>query len=122
MSLYETRLLPNRAPRVAILAHEAHVSLARNAEAACALDFRVYGDGQPGEFFGQPVTPIMHAERCVCTPACSFNYDPWPNAEAEPVDTALYEGTGIGALYFVPGSPDISRALAGWNVRKEPKS
>lgn len=115
-------LRPDRAPRASILAQASDVHTRRNAAAACALDFRVYGDGQPGEFFGHPVTPVAHAERCVCSPPCSFDYDPWPTAEAEPADTTLYEGTGIGALYGVPGSPDITPHLAGWNVRKEPRS
>lgn len=88
----------------------------RNAEAACRLDFRVYGDGIEGRVLGHVVRPVLHSERCICSPPCSFTYDPLPYPEAEPVDLRLYAGTGIGALYGVPGSEDITAELGGWTL------
>lgn len=90
----------------------------RAAEQACALDFLVYGDGEPGTFLGHRVQGVTHAERCVHGPsrACSRTYDPMPYDEAEPVDARLYEGTGIGALYGLPGSEDVVLELEGWEL------
>lgn len=116
--MIEVHLVPDRAPTASILARAAEAAHNRDRAAACALDFRVYGDGQPSDFLGHPVTPVRHAERCVCSPACSFDYDPWPYAEAEP-DLSLYEGTGIAALYGLPGGEAHAHLLNGWNVRKE---
>lgn len=47
-------------------------------------------------------------------------YDPRPYPEAEPHDLTLYEGTGIGALYDVPGCEHLL-ALGDWTLGKEPK-
>lgn len=113
----------------------------RNREAACALDFRVYGEE-------------THAERCICKPRCSLDYDPLPypatysladgmpsvitaRDKALPAGDALYRGTGIGALYGL-GMETLTSGvmrdgvnyivtrsfapyLAGWNLRKESK-
>lgn len=97
--------------------HAAAASARRNAEAACALDFLVYGDGSPAMFMGHTVVGVTHAERCVFGPAkaCSRTYDPMPYAEAEPADTRLYEGTAIGALYGMPG-PELAPLLEGWEI------
>lgn len=87
----------------------------RDAEAACALDFLVYGDGDaPESVLGIPVTPVRHADRCVFgkANACSMRYDPMPYDDAEPVDR-MYEGTGIGSLYGMPG-PELE--LEGWEL------
>lgn len=81
----------------------------RAREAACRLDFLVYGvDGD--EEHGP------HAERCICSPKCSRNYDPLPYPEAEPVDLRLYEGTAIGALYGHGSLAPWAGRLAGWNL------
>lgn len=88
----------------------------REREAACRLDFRVYGDGEQGFVLGHAVQPVAHAERCVCSPPCSFTYDPMPYAEAEPADLRLYEGTDIAALYQAPTSPRVTAALRGWTL------
>jgi hypothetical protein len=87
----------------------ADVAARRNAEAACALDFLVYGDDEERG---------CHSARCVHGPLdpCSRSYDPLPYPEAEPADQALYEGTGIGALYGVPGCEGHEWQLAGWNL------
>jgi len=101
--------LAARAQRAAEVEHR------RAAEAACALDFLVYGDGDaPAEVLGLPVTRVTHADRCIFGPAdaCSRRYDPRPYAEAEP-DQKMYEGTAIGALYGLPG-PELG--LEGWEL------
>lgn len=92
----------------------------REAEAACRMDFMVYGDG-PGVFVvpgleGRTVERVRHAERCVCSPPCSFTYDPEPYDEAEPADLRLYEGTSIAALYQAPDSPAVLALLGGWTL------
>lgn len=82
----------------------------RNSEAACALDFLVYGEGDdaPTTSPWGSVVPVTHADRCVFgrAHACSRTYDPMPYDEAEPVDLRMYEGTSIGALYGL--GPDES--------------
>lgn len=85
----------------------------RNREAACALEFLVYGD----TFDLEDGEPTAHSARCVCTPTCSRDYDPMPYDEAEPVDARLYEGTAIGALYGLPGSEDVVLSLEGWELK-----
>lgn len=52
---------------------------------------------------------------------CAREYDPMPYAEAEPLP-GFHDGTGIAALYGLPGGDAHAWQLAGWNVRKEPKS
>lgn len=47
-------------------------------------------------------------------------YDPRPYPEAEPTDQALYEGTGIGALYGFPGSEHYLAELGDWTLGREP--
>lgn len=90
----------------------------RAAEHACALDFIVYGDGEPGTFMGHRVQGVTHAERCVfgARHACARTYDPMPYAEAEPIDLRMYEGTGIGALYGLTGSEGVVLELEGWEL------
>lgn len=86
----------------------------RNLEANCALDFLVWGDTHASG---------AHAERCVHVTAggapCAREYDPNPYPESAPADSRLYEGTGIAALYGIPGGEAHAWQLAGWNVRKE---
>ncbi len=89
----------------------------RKAEQACALDFRVYGAGVSPEearvfeaMYGLPVLPVSHADRCVCSPRCSSEYE----LEGE-IDEILYADTGIGALYGLPG-PKVE--LEGWTVTR----
>lgn len=96
----------------------ADVAHRRAAEAACVLDFLVYGDGEPTTFLGHRVQGVTHAERCVFGPrnACSRRYDPMPYDEAVPVDLKLYEGTRIGALYGLPGCEDVILELEGWEL------
>jgi hypothetical protein len=80
----------------------------RALEHACALDFLVFGDDEERG---------RHAERCICSPPCSRNYDPAPYAEAEPRDARMYEDTAIGALYGLsPMTPYMAAQLRGWNV------
>lgn len=81
--------------------HVYELEARRGREAACALDFLVYGDGESGTFLGHRVQGVTHAERCVfgARHACARTYDPMPYDEAEPVDLRMYEGTAIGALY-----------------------
>lgn len=88
--------------------HEARAA----AEQTCRLNFLVYGDAFPGDD-GQP---MAHAAICVCSPACSRDYDPLPYPEAEPVDAKLYAGTAIGALYGLGMTPHHAASLAGWNL------
>lgn len=89
------------------------VAARRNAEAACALDFLVYADDGPRG---------PHAPRCDHTlagrDACARVYDPQPYPEAVP--DAAYEGTGIGALYGLPGCESHAWRLDGWNL--DPRS
>lgn len=81
----------------------------RNLEAACALDFLVYAD--------EDEERGPHAGRCLHgADPCSRSYDPLPYREAEPADLRLYEGTGIGVLYGVPGCEAHHWQLAGWNL------
>ena len=47
-------------------------------------------------------------------------YDPRPYPEAEPTDLLMYQGTGIGALYGVPGCEHLLE-LGDWTLGKEPK-
>jgi hypothetical protein len=46
-------------------------------------------------------------------------YDPNFYPDSEPYDTAFYEGTGIGALYGVPGSEHLLPALGDWRLGRE---
>jgi hypothetical protein len=77
----------------------------RNIEANDAMDFLFMGDDEG-----------RHRERCVHAEPCSRNYDPLPYPEAEPHDTRLYDGTGIGALYGAQDSERHLWQLAGWNL------
>lgn len=43
-------------------------------------------------------------------------YDPFPYPEAAPQDPRMYEGTGIGCLYGLPGSERFLRELDDWVV------
>lgn len=46
-------------------------------------------------------------------------YDPMPYPEAEPHDPTLYEGTGVGALYGLPGCEPFLAELGDWRIGKE---
>lgn len=46
----------------------------------------------------------------------SRDYNPLPYPEALPEDLQMYEGTGIGALYGLPGAELYMWQLAGWNL------
>ncbi len=83
----------------------ARVAQERGAQQSDALDFLVYGD-EDGR----------HAETCVHGEPCSRTYDPLPYAEAAPEPQEWYAGTGIGALYDLPGSERHAWQLAGWNL------
>jgi hypothetical protein len=101
---------------------EHELTTRRSAEAACALDFLVYGDGEamafPTSEGFRNVVPVTHAERCVfgARAACSRTYDPRPYAEAEPADVRMYEGTAIGALYALNGDGPERLELEGWEL------
>lgn len=43
-------------------------------------------------------------------------YDPFPYIDAAPQDTRMYEGTGIGCLYGLPGSERFLPELGDWVV------
>ena len=73
----------------------------RNAEAADAIHFLVYG-------------PDEH--KCIHDEPCGLTYDPMPYFGAEPQPSAWYAGTGIGALYGLPGSERFLPQLAEWTV------
>lgn len=49
---------------------------------------------------------------------CSRDYDPMPHFEAALTEPRFYDGSGIGALYGLPGSERLCASLAGWNVRR----
>ena len=78
----------------------------REDEALCALDFLTWGDEQ-GD----------HHKRCL-RPAgivCSRDYHPGP----PPDDTKLYEGSALGALWGLPGSPSVlDSSWPGWNLKR----
>lgn len=46
-------------------------------------------------------------------------YDPRPYPEAVPHDPTLYEGTGIGALYDLPGCERFLPELGDWKIGRE---
>lgn len=56
-----------------------------------------------------------HLVHCIHAEPCSRNYDPGE----EPFHPTLYEGTGIAALYDLPGGERHAWQLAGWNLRRE---
>lgn len=70
-------------------------------------------------------TPDGHAERCICSPTCSRDYDPAPPDDAleedgdvwAPQPRQVYEGTGIGALYGLLLPEGLASGLAGWNIK-----
>lgn len=94
-----------------MLTLEQELAKRRNAEAACALEFLVYGDDGPRG---------PHAEHCVHEAGgdkpCSRVYDAMPYVEALPVPPVMYAGTGIGALYGLPGCEHHTWQLAGWTI------
>lgn len=104
-----------RRREVARRARADEVAERRNREAACALDFRVYGDGEPSRAFGHDVRPIAHAERCVCDEPCSRTYDPRSLDSMEPDPADWYVGTGIGALYGIGGVEPLT-SIDGWTI------
>lgn len=90
-------------PAEARLKHDEHVRRMRADEALCARDFLTWGD-----------TRGIHAKFCVFGEGdpCSRTYWPGPT----PDDEAMYEGTGIGALFGLDGSDCHAWQLAGWNL------
>lgn len=93
----------SKAPADDVAKRAAEASLRRDREWADALHFLVYGEDE-------------HAKRgCICDLPCSRDYDPLPYADAAP-DARMYEGTGIGALYGLPGGEFHAWQLAGWNL------
>lgn len=93
------------APDAARLRLAAERAKRRNDEANDAMDFLFLGD-----------VDGRHAARCIHAVPCSRDYDPNPVPEAAPLDTRMYEGTGIAALYGLPGGEAHVWQLAGWNV------
>ncbi len=109
-----------RRPESALAKDAAEKAAAREAEAACRRDFLRRPD---------------HEKRCICSPPCSRDYDPLPypktvahaftehpavisaRQKALPAGDALYEGTGIGALYGGRMSAAQAASLAGWNIK-----
>lgn len=77
--------------------------LRRAKEEVDVLDFLFFGADR-------------HTERCIFDKPCSRDYDPMPYYEAAPTPERDYEGTGIGALYGLPGTERFLWQLAGWNV------
>jgi hypothetical protein len=73
----------------------------RNKEQAGAWEFLTTGDTE---------LPSPDGE------LWSRRYDPLPYPEALPDELFTYEGTGIGALYGLPGSEIHAWQLAGWNL------
>lgn len=96
------------APLEGRLKRAAEVAKRRNAEANDALDFVFLGneDGR-------------HDAKCLHAVPCSRDYDPSPYPEAVPADPRMYEGTGIAALYGLPGGEAHAWQLAGWNLTRE---
>ena len=43
-------------------------------------------------------------------------YDPRPYPEAAPAEPALYEGTGVGFFYGLPGSEWVRAELGDWQI------
>lgn len=85
-----------------------HARQRRGLEQADALHFLVYGHDE-------------HVERgCVFQEEggerCSRDYDPRPYPEAALTNPNDYVGTGLGALYGLPGWERFVWELAGWNV------
>jgi hypothetical protein len=97
--------LADRAPAHDVAKRAAEAWRRREKEANDALDFLFLGneDGR-------------HDARCVHAVPCSRDYDPVPYPEATPTDVRMYEDTGIGALYGLPGGEAHAWQLAGWNV------
>ena len=46
-------------------------------------------------------------------------YDPHRYPDSEPADPNLYEGTGIGFLYGLPGCGRFARDLGAWTLGEE---
>jgi hypothetical protein len=82
------------------------VARRRRDESLCAWDFLTWGD-----------TRGAHANICI-RPAglvCSRAYNPGP----PPEDIKLYEGSALGALWGLPGSPPVlDSSWPGWNLTK----
>lgn len=104
-----------RRPETAREDNEAEKARVREAERLCAHDFLTRPD---------------HAERCICNPRCSRDYDPAPpmlslsnraegrnGGESWAPTGGFYDGTGVGALYDGPMSASQAADLVGWNVK-----
>lgn len=101
----------------------AQLAKRREAERADAWDFLVFGDDDKRHakwcVHAQACTHDGSCQREVCQP-CSRTYDPLPSPRdgggAAPEPARFYAGTGVGALYGLPGSEQHLWQLAGWNV------
>lgn len=63
------------------------------------------------------LTEDEELHECTHDEPCSRWYDPRPRGlESEPFPAHWYAGTGIGALYNLPGSEAYLWQLAGWNI------
>lgn len=66
---------------------------------------------------------LQQEQEAAALEAMAFHvYDPLPYPEAVPADPRMYEGTGIGALYGIPGSEHFLAELGDWTLGKEPRS
>lgn len=99
----------DRAPADARAKLAAARAARRNAEANDALDFMFLGD-EDGRHTAKCVHALAGGE------PCAREYDPLPYAEAAPEPAHDYAGTGIGALYGLPGTEEHLWQLAGWNL------
>lgn len=95
----------DRAPAKALEQRAKAAAKRRSDMSLCAWDFLTWGDTR-GE----------HRDFCMFVeegqPPCSRLYNPGPALE----DEAMYEGTGIGALFGLAGSERFAWQLAGWNL------
>lgn len=108
--------------------HRAAGALARDAQRLAKRRLAQFKDAR--DFLWNGDKAGRHVERCVyalacehdsgcrregCQP-CSRDYDPMPYPEAAPEPAREYAGTGVGALYGLPGTEQHLWQLAGWSV------
>lgn len=98
-----SRDLTDRAPDEAIRRRDERLLKERHAEVMDAFLF---------------LTEPEHDETCIWPDrgedVCAREYDPGP--DSAPHDPRMYEGTGIGSIYMLPGWENHAWRLAGWNV------